>query len=221
MTATYNREEVKKHTTKKDGWVIIHNKVLDITDFFDDHPGGRDVLLHLAGQDATEAFEGNNHSKMALKLMEKYIIGTLPEDEQEKVFRLQDLKDKNTRETSWMVLHNKVYDITSFLDSHPGGRDILLWNAGQDATKAFDGNNHSAEAKKMVNKFYIGELHPDDHAKLEKKNADAVPKGDDGKMLPAAFTKAGDESVLSRLQEQIKLFLFIGAFILAGVLLLS
>lgn len=37
-----------------------------------------------------------------------------------------------------MVLHGNVYDITSFLSKHPGGRSILLKNAGQDASAAFD-----------------------------------------------------------------------------------
>ncbi|KAL0944625.1 mitochondrial cytochrome [Colletotrichum truncatum] len=37
-----------------------------------------------------------------------------------------------------MALHGKVYDITAFLASHPGGKAILLKNSGKDATKAFD-----------------------------------------------------------------------------------
>ncbi|RYP09820.1 hypothetical protein DL764_001074 [Monosporascus ibericus] len=38
----------------------------------------------------------------------------------------------------WMVLHGKVYDITSFVTKHPGGKGILLKYAGQDATAAFN-----------------------------------------------------------------------------------
>eukprot|EP00796_Vickermania_ingenoplastis_P006260 gene6260-4509_t len=221
---TYTRDEVRRHNNKKDGWCIIHNKVLNVTEFFDDHPGGRDVLLQLAGEDATEAFDGNNHSKMAHKRMEEYIIGELPESEREKVYTLEDIKDKNTRAEAWFVLHNKVYNITSFLDNHPGGRDVLIHNAGKDASKAFDDNNHSNEAKKMVRQFYVGELHPSQHQTYQTaagSNANEGLTGSDGKALPAAFSKAGDESILGRLQEQIKLFLIIGAFILAGVLLLS
>lgn len=30
----------------------------------------------------------------------------------------------------WIVIHDKVYDVTSFLDQHPGGRSILLKQAG-------------------------------------------------------------------------------------------
>lgn len=36
------------------------------------------------------------------------------------------------------MIHGKVYDLTEFLPSHPGGQKIILKYAGQDATDAFD-----------------------------------------------------------------------------------
>lgn len=221
----YAREEVSKHTTKKDGWFIIHNNVIDVSSFFDDHPGGRDVILQLLGKDATEAFDENNHSKLAHKRMSELIIGHLPEEEQSKVYSLADVKGKNTREISWTVIHNKVYDVTKFLDYHPGGRDILLQNAGADATKPFEDNNHSAQAKKMLSKYLIGDLVENEHVNYEleqQKKAlhiDGVDKS--GELLPEEFSKSGEGPLFSRLQEQTKLFLLFGAFVLAGILLLS
>lgn len=50
-------EEVRKHNSKKDCWVIIHNKVYDVTDFIDDHPGGAAIILKYAGKDATKVFD--------------------------------------------------------------------------------------------------------------------------------------------------------------------
>lgn len=41
---TYTLEEVSKHTTEKDCWMVIHGKVLDIAEFLVMHPGG--VSLH-------------------------------------------------------------------------------------------------------------------------------------------------------------------------------
>ncbi|KXJ88718.1 FMN-dependent dehydrogenase-domain-containing protein, partial [Microdochium bolleyi] len=38
----------------------------------------------------------------------------------------------------WMAIHGRVYDITAFLPSHPGGRAVLLQQAGKDASAAFD-----------------------------------------------------------------------------------
>src|SRR5438094_338419 len=47
----------KKHNKRNDCWVIIHNKVYDLTDFLPEHPGGIKVILKEAGKDATEAFD--------------------------------------------------------------------------------------------------------------------------------------------------------------------
>ncbi|KAH9233368.1 hypothetical protein K456DRAFT_1798675, partial [Colletotrichum gloeosporioides 23] len=43
-----------------------------------------------------------------------------------------------TVDDCWIALHGKVYDITAFLAVHPGGKAILLKNAGKDASDAFD-----------------------------------------------------------------------------------
>lgn len=64
----------------------------------------------------------------------------------------------------WTVIHGKVYDITEFVDSmkHPGGEQIYR-ACGTDATELFEnrpgvGTPHSAEARKMLEKYYIGDL---------------------------------------------------------------
>lgn len=49
-------EEVEKHCTKDDCWIIVDNEVYDLTKFLAVHPGGRGVILPYAGKDATEAF---------------------------------------------------------------------------------------------------------------------------------------------------------------------
>ena len=52
----YSAEEVAKHNKKDDCWVIIDGKVLDVTGFLPDHPGGEKAILLYAGRDATEEF---------------------------------------------------------------------------------------------------------------------------------------------------------------------
>lgn len=46
-------------------------------------------------------------------------------------------KHKNSS-SCWMAIHGKVYDITKFISKHPGGKKILLDNAGHDSTVEFD-----------------------------------------------------------------------------------
>ncbi|OOQ90440.1 Cytochrome b2, mitochondrial [Penicillium brasilianum] len=50
-------EGMVKHNTSKSCWVILYGKVYDVTDFVSDHPGGANVILKLAGKDATEEYD--------------------------------------------------------------------------------------------------------------------------------------------------------------------
>eukprot|EP00960_Hanusia_phi_P016595 488697-Hanusia_phi.AAC.2 len=55
---TISRAEVARHNKKQDGYVIIDGVVYDVTDFFQHHPGGPQVLMEFLGKDATVKFEG-------------------------------------------------------------------------------------------------------------------------------------------------------------------
>ncbi|XP_038078492.1 cytochrome b5-like isoform X1 [Patiria miniata] len=78
-TKTYTLEDVKQHKTSQSIWIVIHNKVYDVTKFLDDHPGGEEVLLEQGGSNATESFEDVGHSSDARELMQDYLIGDLAE----------------------------------------------------------------------------------------------------------------------------------------------
>ncbi|BGP23556.1 fatty acid desaturase 2 [Rhodotorula toruloides] len=72
-------EEVAKHNTADSAWVIIEGGVYDVTDFLEDHPGGKKVLLKACGQDSTEKF-WNFHSKKVLeKTAKPFLIGKVGE----------------------------------------------------------------------------------------------------------------------------------------------
>ncbi|KAI1768607.1 cytochrome b5 [Hypoxylon sp. FL1150] len=70
-------QDVAEHNTKKDLFVVIHDKIYDATKFVDEHPGGEEVLLDVGGQDATEAFEDVGHSDEARETLEQLLVGTL------------------------------------------------------------------------------------------------------------------------------------------------
>lgn len=72
---TFTFAEVAAHTTKKDLYMVVHDKVYDVSSFVDEHPGGEEVLLDVAGQDATEAFEDVGHSDEAREILEGLRIG--------------------------------------------------------------------------------------------------------------------------------------------------
>ena len=74
-TKTYRLSEIAKHNSQNDLWLTINNKVYNITEYLNDHPGGGDVLIDVAGTDATKAFEDVGHSNDAREIMEDYYLG--------------------------------------------------------------------------------------------------------------------------------------------------
>lgn len=46
-----------KHNTRESCWVILYGNVWDVTDFLPNHPGGANIVLKLAGKDATEEYD--------------------------------------------------------------------------------------------------------------------------------------------------------------------
>jgi cytochrome b involved in lipid metabolism len=53
----YELSDVGTHTTKEDCWVVLHGRVLDVTNFLGDHPGGELAILTFAGKDASAEFD--------------------------------------------------------------------------------------------------------------------------------------------------------------------
>jgi len=76
-TKSLTYADVAKHSSKKDIYVVIHDKVYNASSFVDEHPGGEEVLLDVAGQDATEAFEDVGHSDEAREILDGLLIGDL------------------------------------------------------------------------------------------------------------------------------------------------
>ena len=37
-----------------------------------------------------------------------------------RILSLQDIAQHNSRKDCWVIIHNNVYDLTDFLNQHPG-----------------------------------------------------------------------------------------------------
>ena len=86
----------------------------------------------------------------------------------DKAIRMKEVEVHNRdSDNIWTVIHGKVYDMTNFLDEHPGGGEILLENAGMDSSEQFDDVGHSSDAREMLADLYVGDLHPDDYERPE------------------------------------------------------
>jgi len=77
MTSTANKytwEEVKKHVTNDDAWIVHSGKVYDVSDWYE-HPGGAVIFTH-AGDDMTDIFAAF-HAQGSHSMLKKFYIGDL------------------------------------------------------------------------------------------------------------------------------------------------
>lgn len=95
-----------------------------------------------------------------------------------KYYTLEDIRVHNMSNDTWLIIHDKVYDITSFLEEHPGGEEVLLEQAGADATESFEDVGHSTDAREMLMQYYVGELHMDDRKKAKPKEINVSNPGE-------------------------------------------
>lgn len=73
---SYNIDEVAKHGTESDCWIVVHDKVYDMSKFVAQHPGGQ-AILQGCGKDATDLFEAKSHSAKAKDILTGYLAGDL------------------------------------------------------------------------------------------------------------------------------------------------
>lgn len=98
-----------------------------------------------------------------------------------------------------MVIHDKVYDVTKFVDEHPGGEEVLLDVGGQDATEAFEDVGHSDEAREMLEPLLVGAL--------DRQPGDPLP----GKSSSSSYAAANADA--SSIGVGMYAFVFIGGLL--------
>lgn len=75
---------------------------------------------------------------------------------------LDEVSKHNSEESCWLIIENKVYDVTKYIPKHPAPKRTILDYCGRDATEAFrtkeKNKDHSKRAKKLLESFFVGEL---------------------------------------------------------------
>lgn len=69
----FSKQEIEKHTTINDCWLIANNNVYNVTEFLQLHPEHINIVLEKAGQDVSEDYFF--HTKSMKKIWKKYYIG--------------------------------------------------------------------------------------------------------------------------------------------------
>ncbi|KAG7887210.1 hypothetical protein KL906_004391 [Ogataea polymorpha] len=83
-----------------------------------------------------------------------------------RVFTAEEVAAHVSPDDLWMVINGKVYDVTSLIEQHPGGSEVLFDCAGVDATIPFYDVSHSENAFEMLSPCFKGYLKRDDSIEL-------------------------------------------------------
>ncbi|XP_020592432.1 cytochrome b5 [Phalaenopsis equestris] len=75
-----------------------------------------------------------------------------------RLYSMQEAAQHSTREDCWVVIDGKVYDVTKYLDDHPGGDDVLISATGRDSTEEFEDAGHSKTARELMKDYCVGEI---------------------------------------------------------------
>jgi cytochrome b involved in lipid metabolism len=78
-------------------------------------------------------------------------------------FTASDVATHAASSDCWVIIDGSVYDVTSFLNRHEGGAEVIIKECGKDASTAFhtmdgSGRDHPAKATAMLKNYYKGVL---------------------------------------------------------------
>ena len=73
-----------------------------------------------------------------------------------KEYTIEEVSKHNAPPSIWSIYNGNVYDITMYLDYHPGGIDILKPCFGKDMTQLFNKYHSYVSIDGIIGKFKIG-----------------------------------------------------------------
>lgn len=91
-----------------------------------------------------------------------------------KTFTRDEVAKHKTEDDVWFIVDSKVYDVSEFVDAHPGGEAVLRQVAGTDATTAFY-NLHRHEVLSKYEDLCIGTVQGEKPSVITPKPGDLSP----------------------------------------------
>mmetsp|Transcript_72074 Transcript_72074/g.134769 ORF Transcript_72074/g.134769 Transcript_72074/m.134769 type:complete len:1008 (-) Transcript_72074:112-3135(-) len=145
-------EEVAKHNTKSDAWVVVNGAVCDVTEWIPRHPGGEQAIMAFVGQDASDEWNAIHKPGMVEANQDKgvKILGQVGGGGGAAAapaaaaagggggMGMDEVKKHNTKADAWVVVNGRAYDVTKWIDVHPGGAQAIIATIGDDASEEWN-----------------------------------------------------------------------------------
>lgn len=111
---TFRWEEIQKHNVRTDQWLVINRKIYNITKWANRHPGGRRVIGHYAGEDATDPFRAFHRDlDFVGKFLKPLLVGELAPEESS-----QDRGKNSQIIEDFRILRKTAEDMNLFKSNH-------------------------------------------------------------------------------------------------------
>lgn len=169
--------DVAKHNTASDCWTIVNGNVYDVTGWINKHPGGPAVIEAMCGKDGSSAFDGQHQGQgRPNSELADFQVGTLtaagvgPAQDirttlmasrtpMAKKIKLTEVKKHNSATSCWSVVNGGVYDLTNWVNRHPGGASVIKAMCGKNASGMFNGEHgRKGREASVLAGFKIGTL---------------------------------------------------------------
>eukprot|EP01117_Protostelium_nocturnum_P010234 TRINITY_DN3672_c0_g1_i1.p1 TRINITY_DN3672_c0_g1~~TRINITY_DN3672_c0_g1_i1.p1 ORF type:complete len:521 (-),score=254.01 TRINITY_DN3672_c0_g1_i1:40-1602(-) len=92
---------------------------------------------------------------------------------EDKIFKMDEVSEHNKQEDCWVVIHGKVFNVTNFLDEHPGGSKVIMQYAGKDGTPGFEPFHNTDVLELLPPSARLGKIDP---STLPKESAEDKKK---------------------------------------------
>ncbi|KAK4499765.1 hypothetical protein PRZ48_007951 [Zasmidium cellare] len=108
-----------------------------------------------------------------------------------------DVRSHASKESCWVIINGKAYDVTDFIDHHPGGANTILRHAGKDATAEYEPVHPEGTLDKHLPKDkHLGPVEPNDGGETDQPVS--TSSNGDGK---STASKQNPLSVLQNLDD--------------------
>lgn len=109
-----------------------------------------------------------------------------------------EVESHNNTKSCYVTIGSKVYDVTSFVDDHPGGGDLILEFAGKDVGEIMRdvvSHEHSEAAYEILEDSLVGFIGTDSTAKTNANGAASTDKAEQARVVYETTGMAGEEDL--------------------------
>lgn len=192
------KAELRAHKSEFDCWTAYRGKVYNVTQYMDFHPGGKKMLMSVAGKDSTALYDKYHRWVNAESILAKAIVGILVDDPDEEPIIEPEKPRRNSKEISAAALANLTLDDDDAEDSvikkttneKRKSISIPLVSSSSSAVQSTSGNV-AKDSSELVEEQ--GEQHSTSESTKDKAQATEMPVKD-----------SSNETIFTKIENDVK-----------------